>query len=162
MSTSESFSCNHFRVLEKFLRNLASFLVRLMFFSVLVYGGFCFVYYHAGMDHGEAVTRLKYLWGNVCQQPELPIEIFHRPSLLSGRVVRFQNTSKAPFSFNAVFESGDGKEKKHFRITVEADTHKEIGWREGWTVEYGQKLTLSEDGYLPRVCHITNDDSITI
>ena len=126
---------------------------------VLGYYFFDLVCARAGLDQKEIDTLKSYLIGKAMQKPELPIQVTHRIALLprSGRVATLKNTSDKPISLQAEFQSEHGKEKKAFQVSLGAKETKEIGWREGWALQYGHTIYLSADGYLPSVLRITED-----
>jgi len=102
-----------------------------------------------GMTFGG--LAIQYVGPALAQDPELPIYVTFRTSLMDqGLVARFQSFGKEPLHLKARFVNNKNKNKVDVVVSLAPGEQKEFGWMEGWQFESGETVFLEHDGYQPK------------
>jgi len=89
-----------------------------------------------------------WVYDKVTSKPEIPISVGIRPSILSkGRVLILESKVNHNLFLDVSLENEARTDKKLFKINLEPNRSKEIGWAEGWQVHTGDFLTINSSGY---------------
>jgi len=88
--------------------------------------------------------------------PPVPVTVMQRDAVIaSGKVAVFTNPGNTTISVVAIFKNPTFQQVKQFNLVLSPGETKEIGSFEGWTVEPGESVELSSDGYKDTVYSFT-------
>lgn len=81
-------------------------------------------------------------------KPVMPVTVGYRPAVTGpGLVLKIENTSDRQLSILATLSNPTLGNTKHFRMDVSPHGRSETGYKEGWALASGDKITLSHDDY---------------
>jgi hypothetical protein len=78
----------------------------------------------------------------------VPVTVSQRAGVIAaGKVAVFTNPGNTTISVVATFKNASFQQEKQFNLVLSPGQTKEIGSLEGWTVEPGETVELSSEGY---------------
>jgi hypothetical protein len=86
----------------------------------------------------------------IANLPPLPVAVEYRRALLGpGLVLHVVNNSNRYLSLAATLSNPTLNQQRSYRLDVRPNTFVEVGHREGWTLESGDKIRLVQNDYQP-------------
>jgi hypothetical protein len=86
----------------------------------------------------------------IANLPPLPVAVEYRRALLGpGLVLHVVNNSNRYLSLAATLSNPTLNQQRSYRLNVRPNSFVEVGHREGWTLESGDKIRLTQSDYQP-------------
>jgi len=86
----------------------------------------------------------------------VPVKVTFRESLLihGTFVAQFRNQGDTGLVLHIEFDRPDSSDRKTFTLLVPANSFKEVGHNQGWTVKSGDQISITSEGFDAVQCHM--------